>query len=96
MRVEIIRGPARVNLVALQDAGQSAMDEFYRIAREMWKDDTQRFQKLAEDQGLVFTTGVEARAESLKTAIVSIYLDIEDDAKAIYFKLSYEPLIHKE
>ena len=48
---------------------------------------------IAADQNLVFSRGAETLSYDKRFAVVSIYLDIEDDAAAIYFKLSIEPIL---
>ncbi len=93
MRVEIMREPVNVNMAVLERVGGAALDEFYRIAMNMRDDEINKFERLAADQNLVFSRGAETLSYDEKFAVVSIYLDIEDAAGAIYFKLSIEPIL---
>lgn len=93
MRVEIMREPVNVNMAVLEQAGGGALAEFYRIALNMRDEEINKFERLAADQNLVFSRGAETLSYNERFAVVSIYLDIEDDAKAIYFKLSIEPIL---
>lgn len=93
MRVEIIREPVNVNMAVLEQVGGAALDEFYRIAMNMRDCEINKFERLAADQNLVFSRGAETLSYNKTHAVVSIYLDIEDDAGAIFFKLSIEPII---
>ena len=93
MRVEIMREPVNVNMAVLEQAGGAALAEFYRIALNMRDEEINKFERLAADQNLVFSRGAETLSYDKRFAVVSIYLDIEDDAAAIYFKLSIEPIL---
>ena len=93
MRVEIIREPVNVNMAVLKTAGDHAVSEFYRIALNMRDAEINVFERLAADQDLTFSRGAETLSYDETFAVVSIYLDIEDDAKAIYFKMSIEPTL---
>lgn len=93
MRVEIIREPVNVNMAALEAAGGAALSEFYRIALNMRDAEINKFERLAVEQDLTFSRGADTLSYDEKFATVSIYLEIEDDAKAIYFKMSIEPIL---
>lgn len=94
MRVEVYREPVPVNMASLMAVSDGkALQEFYRIAMNIRDAEINTYERLAVAQDLTFSRGVETLSYDSKFAILSFYLDIEDDTKAIYFKMSIEPVI---
>lgn len=93
MRVEILREKFIVNIALLNNAGELALEEFYRVVRHYRASQINAFEVIAAKEGVSYTVGVETLSYDDKEAIISIYLDIEDETKAIYFKLMTEPVI---
>ena len=93
MRVEILREKFIVNIALLNNAGELALEEFYRVVRHYRASQINAFEVIAAKEGVSYTVGVETLSYDDKEAIISIYLDIEDETKAIYFKLMIDPII---
>lgn len=94
MRVEVYRDTVHVNMAILR-ASSGAEKEFYRVALAARWSNIKTYVEAAKAQGLVFITGIEILDFDSSTAVISIYLNIKDDAAAIYYKLSIDPTIIK-
>lgn len=93
MRVEVLREKFIVNIAMLKGAGELAMEEFYRVVRHCRASQINAFEIIAAKEGVGYTVDFEVLSYDDKEAVVSIYLDVEDETKAIYFKLMIDPVI---
>ena len=94
MRVEVFREPVAINIRLLNEAGQNALTEFFRIVVGSRMADLKPFDDAAHNEGIPYTKGVEVLSYDEKRAVISIYFDIDDETKAIYFKMLMDPIIN--
>lgn len=93
MRVEVFREQVRINIRLLKESGPAAVREFYRIALASRMPELKPFEDAAWNEGIVYTKGVDVLSYDESQAVVSLYLDVEDETKAVYLKMLVDPVI---